>query len=106
MTPGLVLAVEAPMEWELHCSMKGLDASEGDPMCVGCPPPRSGNSTAEPPRTPEKKISETATFTQRKELRAPYSMGWSRMGWGGVGKVGDRDRIGMEYVRKRWDGIG
>lgn len=54
----------------------------------------------------KKKKSETATFTQRKELRAPYSMGWSRMGWGGVGKVGDRDRIGMEYVRKRWDGIG
>lgn len=60
------MAVEAPIEWELHCSMKGLDASEGDPMCVGCPPPRSGNSTAEPPRTPEKKKIRNSNFHPKK----------------------------------------
>lgn len=114
MTPGLVLAAGAPIGWELHCSMRGLGASKGDPVCVGCPPPRSGSNTAEPPGTP--KNAETANFSQREGLCAPYvhpmclcapyPMGWSRMGWDEVGRDGDRDRIGMEYIRKGWDGKG
>lgn len=71
------------MEWELHCSMKGLDASEGDPMCVGCPPPRSGSNTAEPPRTPEKKNQKQQLSP--KERSSVHPTQWGGVGWDGVG---------------------